>query len=515
MNDPDQTHSPSATASSTDDMPFLSRPALAATLSSSSGVSTSSTGSSPMRSGGILLHHPSPSLSSNPVDPTHPHSSSSTLPPPSSSSSSSSSTSWAQTRPPPRKPAVSFAPLPPPPRERRNSITIGVAARGHMLATQQGGGGSRPKKGQQSVVYIQMSDEDWEAYRARYASQEDGSVSVPDIGTFAVQSSKKLFSKLRSLSTHSQTSSSSTPSNTSSGRRSLFSSTKASAGSSSDQDPSRSTASSSSRPSSSASSAVGAPLDPGSSRLPGQALPPSGEPTQSYSQTPRRGRSPPPPPRPRSPCPSALPQTELSSSYSVPSISTQSDRSDCLSDLNDGFDEYSDEDALDDEDEEDEGEGDEVDRDEEKREEDEGDGERRFSLGEINEALYSIARSQQQQQNQRHQYRWESGTFSDAESDANARLDERGSRRNSAFLAQQHWWLDDQKYAPNGMIVGSAGTADDIRSGEITPRRRTSFGDNSRVGAVLDKELSTEGRTPSRAFVLGFDKLDADRAPAN
>lgn len=84
--------------------------------------------------------------------------------------------------------SVSFAPLPviPPELKRRSSITLGVAARKHLLSSPDdeiyatpggGGGGGRKPAGQTpgGVQKVYMNDADWEEYK-RHHDEKNGYV---------------------------------------------------------------------------------------------------------------------------------------------------------------------------------------------------------------------------------------------------------------------------------------------------------------------------------------------------
>lgn len=112
---------------------------------------------------------------------------------------------------------IHFAPLPPAP-ERRHSISLGVASRSALLHSQGQGSDAASAKNGGQVQWIAMTDEEWAAYTQQYASGGStsaalggaggqGQPDVPDLGTFVVQGGRKMFSKLRSLSSASSTSS--------------------------------------------------------------------------------------------------------------------------------------------------------------------------------------------------------------------------------------------------------------------------------------------------------------------
>lgn len=81
------------------------------------------------------------------------------------------STSLSGTTPGSGSCKIRFAPLPqvPPELKRRSSITLGVAARKHLLSQQGGGGRGRGGAGAGAGTrVIQMNDQDWEEYKRKF-----------------------------------------------------------------------------------------------------------------------------------------------------------------------------------------------------------------------------------------------------------------------------------------------------------------------------------------------------------
>ncbi|KAL7413792.1 hypothetical protein BDY24DRAFT_388170 [Mrakia frigida] len=159
---------------------------------SSSSSSSQQITPQPPHKGGILLLQPNVNASSNGTSNSHP---------PLKVTSS----------------RITFAPLPPAPPEdekrRRNSISVGVAARGQILRSQ---GATGKKANNNGVIYVPMTDEEWEAYKVKFNREQGIPSEVPDLGTLALKGGRKLLSSIRrSMSSSSSTvsTSSSTTSN--------------------------------------------------------------------------------------------------------------------------------------------------------------------------------------------------------------------------------------------------------------------------------------------------------------
>ncbi|KAK4683558.1 hypothetical protein P7C73_g6685, partial [Tremellales sp. Uapishka_1] len=88
---------------------------------------------------------------------------------------------------------VRFAPLPEMPVElkRRSSISLGVAARAHLI----GAGSGNAKGGRGTMV---MNEDDWETYKKQYESKSD--IEPIDVGAVCKQATKSLWRKVRSSS---------------------------------------------------------------------------------------------------------------------------------------------------------------------------------------------------------------------------------------------------------------------------------------------------------------------------